>query len=228
MSEVKRSALLGSRNVSQIPTGCDTTLFSPKDRSACRKVLGMSLDKFVVLVGATSMGLHWKGFDLFVDAMIQVARDTGVKSAARIHVASVGDNPFQAPELNALVSTKHFGRLKDRRLMSVLYNAADVFVTPSRMENLSNAVLESLSCGTAVVAFDVGGMPDVIEHKRHGFLALPFDTSKLAEGIRWAMDRHGDERIREAARHKVLKEFSLKNEIDQYIDLYVGLLASAK
>jgi glycosyltransferase involved in cell wall biosynthesis len=228
MSEVKRSALLGSRDVSQIPTGCDTTLFSPKDRSACRKRLEMSLDKFVVLVGATNMRLHWKGFDLFVDAMAQVARNRESGSAVGLHVASVGEDPFEAPELNALVSIEHFGRVKDRQLMSVLYNAADVFVAPSRMENLSNAVLESLSCGTAVVAFDVGGMRDAIEHKRNGFLASPFDTSRLAEGIRWAINRRNDEEIRDAARHKIQKEFSLKSEIDQFIDLYTRLIASAK
>jgi glycosyltransferase involved in cell wall biosynthesis len=228
MSEVKRSALLGYHDVVRIPASCDTTLFSLKDRTASRKALGMPLDKFVVLVGATSMGHHWKGFDLFVDAMVQVARSPDIKSAVGIHVASFGVDAFQAPELNALVSIKHFGYIKDRRLISVLYNAADVFVAPSRMENFSNTVRESLSCGTVVVAFNIGGMPDLIEHKYNGFLALPFDTSTLAEGIRWAIDRRNDEKIRNAVRHKALKEFSLKSEIDQYIDLYARLLESAK
>jgi glycosyltransferase involved in cell wall biosynthesis len=226
MSEVKRSALLGSRDVSRIPTSCDTASFLPKDRRASRKALGIPVDKFVVLVGATSMRTRWKGLDLFVNAMAQVGRDPSVKSAVGIHVVSFGKDPFQAPELNGLLSIEHFGQVKDRRLMSILYNAADVFVAPSRMENLSNAVLEALSCGTPVVAFNVGGMPDMIEHKSNGFLASPFDTSNLADGIRWAIDRRDDEKIRDAARNKILKEFSLENEINQYIDLYGKLLAS--
>jgi glycosyltransferase involved in cell wall biosynthesis len=78
------------------------------------------------------------------------------------------------------------------------------------------------------VAFDVGGMPDMIEHKRNGFLASPFDTSNLADGIRWAVDWRGDERIREAARNTVLRKFSLKGEIDQYINLYRSVLASER
>ena len=224
ISEVKRSALLGSRDVSHIPTSCDTTLFSLKDRSACRKSLNIPLDKVIVLVGATSMGTNWKGLDLFISAMAQLGKNPGVKRTADIHVLSFGKDPFRASELNGFVSVEHLGLVKDRRLMSILYSAADVFVAPSRMENLSNAVLESLSCGTPVVAFDIGGMPDMIEHKNNGFLALPFDSSQLANGIQWAIDRRGDEEIRQAARNKILKNFSLKSEIDQYIDLYTDCL----
>ena len=62
-----------------------------------------------------------------------------------------------------------------------------------------------------VVAFDIGGMPDMIEHESNDFLALPFDTSKLADGIGWAIDWRGNKKIRGAARQK---EFSLENEID--------------
>jgi glycosyltransferase involved in cell wall biosynthesis len=172
------------------------------------------------------MSTRWKGLDLFVNAIVQVGRDPVIKSAVDIHVISFGKDPFQTSELNNLVSIEHVGQVKDRRLMSALYNAANVFVAPSRMENLSNAVLESLSCGTPVVAFDVGGMPEMIEHKSNGFLAEPFDTAKLAEGIRWAINRQGDEEVRASARNKILREFSLEKEIDQYIDLYSSLLAS--
>jgi glycosyltransferase involved in cell wall biosynthesis len=111
--------------------------------------------------------------------------------------------------------------------MSIIYNAADVFVAPSRMENLANTVLESLASGTPVVAFDVGGMPDLIEHKRNGFLAAPFDTVQLAEGIRWAIDQRENNVIREMSRNRIVEEFSLEKEIDQYIDLYDKLIAGA-
>src|SRR5262249_3727086 len=107
MSQVKRSALLGSRDVCRIPTSCDTTRFSPKDRSACRKALGIPVDKFVVLVGATSMSTRWKGLDLFVNAIVQVGRDPVVKYAVDIHVISFGKDPFQTSKLDNLVSIEH-------------------------------------------------------------------------------------------------------------------------
>jgi glycosyltransferase involved in cell wall biosynthesis len=227
-AETKRSALLGDRPVELIPTSCDTTLFTPKSQSACREVLGMAPDKIVVLVGATSMGTRWKGLDLFFDALAQVATTAADKSGADIQVVTFGKDAFDAPQLNGLVSIEHLGQIRDRRLMSALYNAADVFVAPSRMENLANTVLESLSCGTPVVAFDIGGMPDMIEHKINGFLATPFDTASLAEGINWVIDRRGDGTIRAAARNKVLREFSLDKEIGHYVDLYAKVLAAAK
>jgi glycosyltransferase involved in cell wall biosynthesis len=68
-------------------------------------------------------------------------------------------------------------------IVALLYAAVDVLVTPSRQDNLSNTIVESLACGTPAVAFDIGGMPDMIEHKINGYLAKPFDTSDLAAGI---------------------------------------------
>ena len=122
--------------------------------------------------------------------------------------------------MEGLASVRHMGPIKDRRLMAILYAAADVFVAPSRMENLANTVLESLACGTPVVAFDIGGMPDMIDHKVNGFLAPPFKTGELAEGIRWAQAQRGNDAVRHAARRKILQDFSPAQETDKYIALY--------
>lgn len=53
----------------------------------------------------------------------------------------------------------------------------EVFVAPSREDNLPNIVIESMTCGTPVAAFDVGGMRDMIDHRHNGYLAKPFDTA---------------------------------------------------
>jgi glycosyltransferase involved in cell wall biosynthesis len=227
-SEAARSALLGDREIELIPTSCDTDLFSPKTRGACREVLGLSPDKVVVLVGATSMRTRWKGLDLFLEALNEIAKNPGEQSGAGIQIVTFGKEPFAGPSLGELASVVHLGEVRDRRLMSMIFNSADVFVAPSRMENLANTVLESLSCGTPVVAFDLGGMPDMIDHRINGFLARPFDTSNLAEGIRWAIKERGNQKIRSAARNKVLYKFSFTHEIDRYIDLYGRLLVSQK
>ena len=106
----------------------------------------------------------------------------------------------------------------------MLYSAADVFVAPSRMENLANTVLESLACGTPVVAFDIGGMPDAIDHQVNGYLARPFDTADLARGIAWVLDHPDIASVREAARAKIVSGFSLDQEIDAYLRIYEELL----
>lgn len=220
-AETRNSALLGNRRIELIPTSCDTDLFSPKDRNACRAAIGISEHGFIVLVGATSMRTKWKGMDLFVDAM---SKFFGNAPDAPLEILTFGHDPFDAPVLNGRVRITHLGPVKDRRLMAILYNAADLFAAPSRMENLANTVLESLSCGTPVVAFDIGGMPDMIEHRRNGFLAAPYDTSVFAAGIRWGFDQRGRDDIRLACRQTILSGFSREQEIEKYIGLYEKLL----
>ena len=68
------------------------------------------------------------------------------------------------------------------------YSAADLMVVPSRQDNLPNTAVEAHACGTPVVAFHTGGLPDIVEHKRTGYLAQPFHTQDLAAGISWVLE----------------------------------------
>jgi glycosyltransferase involved in cell wall biosynthesis len=222
LAETRRSALLGDRPIELIPTSCDTRVFALRDRRTCREALGLPADARLVLIGATSMGTRWKGGDLIADAIRRLATDG---NADGLRVVSFGSDPVEDSAF-AGIPVHRIGRVHDRELMAILYNAADVFVSPSRMENLANTVLEALACGTPAVAFDIGGMPDMIEHEVNGWLAPPFDTEKLAEGIAWALDRSADDAVREAARNKILTSFSVDREIDGYLALYRKMLRS--
>lgn len=223
LAEAGRSVLLGDRPAELIATSCDTTVFAPKDLAACRQVLGLSADEAIVLVGATSLGTRWKGLDLFIEAMQLVGPSTGGRP---VRIVTFGQDVFAASALDGQIPIQHMGPVKDRRLMAMLYSAADVYAAPSRMENLSNAVLEALACGAPVVAFSIGGMPDMIEHQVNGALAAPYDVRQMADGLSWALTQPRRGPARDAARRKILREFSLEREIDQYIDLYRRLTAS--
>jgi glycosyltransferase involved in cell wall biosynthesis len=224
-AETKRSALLGKRPIELIPTSCDTTLFSPKDRNVCRTALGLSPDSYIILVGAGSLELRSKGLDLFLEAMANICKQPPAGPA--LEIVTFGKDAFNATRLGDCVHVSHLGHVSDRRLLSIIYNAADVFAAPSRMENLANTVLESLACGTPVIAFDIGGMPDVIEHKVNGYLAPPFNTVAFADGIRWCLAQRDREGIRFACRDKVLQGFSREQEIDRYISLYESLVCGS-
>jgi len=85
--------------------------------------------------------------------------------------------------------------------------------------------MEALACGTPCVAFDIGGMPDMIEHRRNGYLARPFDAEDLAEGVRWILE--DDQRRKELssrARQKVLDEFAMPVVARRHLDLYRRIL----
>jgi glycosyltransferase involved in cell wall biosynthesis len=97
---------------------------------------------------------------------------------------------------------------------------------PSRSENLPNTIIESLACGTPVVAFRVGGIPDLIDHKVNGYLAEPFDTEDLARGIAWVLEdpeRHA--RLRAAARAKAEREYEMTHIARRYLALYEDIFA---
>jgi glycosyltransferase involved in cell wall biosynthesis len=113
------------------------------------------------------------------------------------------------------------GHLHDDASMQALYSAADVFVIPSRQDNLPNTGLESLSCGVPVVAFDTGGLSDVIAHEKTGYLAKAFDTDDLAAGIRWVLNRQeGRAQLKEQCRQEAIRRFSYSVVSTLYRDLY--------
>jgi glycosyltransferase involved in cell wall biosynthesis len=93
------------------------------------------------------------------------------------------------------------------------------------MNPVPNTVVESLACGTPAVAFDIGGMPDMIEHQINGYLAKLFDTSDLAAGIDWVLSddkRHRDLCIK--AREKAVTCFDIEKIARQYAELYGEVL----
>jgi len=100
----------------------------------------------------------------------------------------------------------------------------DVFVAPSIEENFAATVFESLSCGTPAVAFDIGGMPDMITHKGNGYLATPFEVDDLAKGIVWVLRDADVQTLAENARAFVEKECTLEIQSARYKNLYQNIL----
>ena len=117
----------------------------------------------------------------------------------------------------------HFlGYLNDDETLKLAYNACDIFVVPSLAENLSNAIMEALSCGVPVVAFDIGGNGDLITHKTNGYLAK--DIGDLARGIEWSLDSANYERLSINARNSVLAKFDSNKVAKSYISQYQKML----
>jgi glycosyltransferase involved in cell wall biosynthesis len=117
--------------------------------------------------------------------------------------------------------TRYLGTLSDDIFLALIYPAADVFVAPSVEENLPNTVIEALACGTPCVAFKIGGMPDLIEHKQNGYLAHPFATEDLAQGIAWVLEsRQRWQFLSSRAREKLEQEFSLEKQARRYLSVF--------
>jgi glycosyltransferase involved in cell wall biosynthesis len=213
----EESALFKNRNIINLPNPIDTDMFKPFDVGVARDLLRISKEKKLVLFGAVNpTGNINKGFRLLSSALSKIEGDD-------IEFVIFGNSkPHDRPILNH--KSHYIGHLHDHISLQVLYNAVDVLVVPSLQENLSNSIMESLSCGTPVVAFNIGGNSDMVEHLKNGYLAKPYDTSDLSHGIEWVLNNKNYAQLCKDARSKVLSEFESKVVVNRYIDLYKEIL----
>ena len=175
----RESALFRRHPVQVIPNTIDPGEFMPREMAAARRRWNLPLDRRIVLFGAHDVALHRKGFDLLARALESLAAAMPRDSVELVVFSRT------APPAVTAIPVRTLGWID--RDVDQLYSAADVLVAPSRMDNLANIVVEASACGLPAVAFDVGGMPDLIDHRRTGYLAAPYDADDLAEGIDWVL-----------------------------------------
>lgn len=212
--EVKRSSLLRKFKISIIPNGIDTKQFSPLDKACARKVLGIPLNAKVVLFVAQSVTNRRKGFDLLAKAL-------EIKQSNDIFFLSIG-NGFK--QLNTNIPHLHLGPITIKQLLPTIYSAADIFVIPSTQDNLPNTVLESFSCGTPVISFDVGGIPEMVRPMKTGLLAPVGDVDSLSEAIKKLLNNQRLRRhMAKNCRLIALKEYSLEIQASRYTKLYKSM-----
>jgi glycosyltransferase involved in cell wall biosynthesis len=215
------SILLKDRRIEVVPVGLDHNLYRPRDKKTVRSILGIPLDKKIILIGAMNfLGDKRKGGHLLKDAFDSMVK-LGTHKNIELHVFGTA-----APEVEEDfgLETHYFGTNRDDLSLALLYSAADVFVAPSIEENFAATVFESLSCCTPVVAFRIGGMPDMITHQQNGYLAAPFDTDDLARGIHWVLEDAPSQLLSENARAFIEKECTLEIQAKRYKKIYDSIL----
>ncbi len=211
----KSSSLFANKRIEVIPNGLDTETFSPCDQSACRNAIGIGSNELVLLFGAHLVTDKRKGGDLLA-AALRLINFSCVLLVFGEGEIETGGNPN--------VTVRRLGIIEDDVSLAKMYCSADVFICPSRVDNLPNTVAEAMACGVPCIGFNVGGLPEMIDHKKNGWLAKPFDPEDLAIGIDWVVNHQNHKILRAAAREKALKEYSLLVMRDRYQKLYAELL----
>lgn len=179
---VRQSALFKNTNINVIPNLIDTHFLKPVEKYIAREIFNLPTDKKILLFGANGgKSDKFKGWDYLVSAISKIERKDVIIALFGGHISDNEKKQLKFP-------VNSFGYLHDEYSTMLLYNAADVFIMPSLAENFPNTILESLSCGTPVVGFNIGGIPDLIKHKQTGYLAKYKDESDLAKGINWILD----------------------------------------
>ena len=173
-----RQSILNHFAIHHIPNGIDTSTYQPIDTELCRTVLNVPTDKFVLMTGADSLKNPRKGLDLLVRCLQGLPKSLKDEST----LLSFGNNG-EALANEVGIEGINLGYISSDRLKAVAYSAADLLVFTSRADNLPLILQESMACGTPMVAFNIGGVSDLVRPGITGYLAAPEDIGGLQARI---------------------------------------------
>ena len=217
-TQAKSSGLLRERSISVIHYGVDTDIFRPMDRALARSVFNVPAGLPVLSFAAASIGDERKGMRNLMEAV------SGMPSRPFLLTWGRG-----LPAGFDAIPHLHLGNIDSEHLMALAYNAADAFAMPSLEEAFGQTALEALACGTPVVAFAAGGIPDSVRHEQTGLLVPVGDNEGLRAAItRLLADRHLWNTLSEQGRRMVEAEFTMELNAKRYIELYQTLLANSE
>jgi len=214
------SAIFKNHRITNLPNMIDTILFSPIDKMLARKILNLPTDKKIVLFGAMGPTSDpRKGYKELKNSLDYINCDD-------IELVIFGSSTPQYPD-DFKLKAHYLGQVNDDILLKIVYSSADTIVVPSLEENLSNVIMESLSCALPVVAFDIGGNSDMIKHKVNGYLANLYETNDLSNGIMWVLKNNKIMKLSINAREHCKSTFDQNVVAVNYINLYKMILNSA-
>jgi glycosyltransferase involved in cell wall biosynthesis len=218
MKEKITKSILKSQPLYHIPNGVNIELFSLKNKSKLRNLLNLPQNKAILLFSAYhGKQNHWKGWLVVKKLLSQL------KNSNNILILCIGgkveDKLANTPQLI------HLPKISNEKIMADYYAASDMLLFPSKAENLPLSILESMSCGTPVLAYDTGGINEIIQQGKNSFMVnnqdktdfvrQVFDYTKLPEAKK--------KNIGNLARKTITNKFNLKKMLHSYKKLYQSI-----
>jgi glycosyltransferase involved in cell wall biosynthesis len=220
---VKASSLMVGKDAKHIPNTLETDIFKPINKKQAREQLGLPIDKFIFLSGfmPSRKDLH-KGTSYLLDSLALLKERAGIR-AEQVELVIFGNrNTEDMPDFP--FKTSFLGTISDDEKLAACYAAADAFLIPSLEDNLPYTVMESLACGTPVIAFTTGGIPDMVQHEYNGYLAKYRSAESFADGMEWIIKHPEKEKLQQQARQMVMDNFAEDIIADKHIKLYHDML----
>ena len=213
-----QSALLNGHSIVDIPNPINTGLFKPQNALVVRTKMGLPTDKKLILFGSVKVTDKRKGIDYFIESCKLLA-EKYPEMKEELGVVVYGKNseclkpliPFQVYALDYISNEKDLVNI---------YNAVDLYVTPSLEENLPTTIMEAMACGVPCVGFNVGGIPEMIDHLHNGYVAEYKSAEDLANGIIWTLSESEYQSLSEEACRKAVSNYSESIVAKKYIDIY--------
>ena len=223
----QRSAAFRNVRVDVIPNSVNTDVFAPLPRTSAKRALGIPADTVTLLFVAENPNEKRKGFLQLCESLSYCTADEKFHELVnnnRITLMVVGGKPDAFENLG--VPSLLLGYLKTEEQLREAFSAADIFLLPSLDDNLPNSLLEAMSCGAPPIAFDVGGVPDVINNGANGIIVEATNSRSMSDSI---LSLISNPRQREflgiESRRTILERFSPKVQVERYIQLYSELIS---
>ncbi len=212
----RQSPLLKNADIHNIPNPIDTDLFKPIDKTIAKQQLGLPTDKKLILFVAANVNDKRKGFEWLQKSLELLKQEQNHAQLALLIMGKIDTDILDKLPL----PVHYLGSLSQTEQIVRAYSAADVFAMPSLEDNLPNTIMESLACGTPVLAFRIGGIPEMIIHQQTGYLAEPQQALDFKNGLNWILNPNNSDKITTAARNFVLENYNFKHINLAYTHIY--------
>lgn len=221
-NKAKSGKLTQNQSVISIPNSIDINKFRQTDKTIARKKLNLPLNKKLLLFGALNISDKRKGID-YLSESLHIIQQNNPRFFDEIELVVFGQVKSEVRSLFT-IPIHSMGYLTDEENIISLYNAVDVFVTSSLEENLPNTIMEAMACGVPCIGFNIGGIPEMIDHEKNGYVAEYQSAEDLSKGIYRVLSEADYSSLSAHAIHKVNENYSEEIIAQKYSKLYVELM----
>lgn len=215
----RKSSLLRGMDITCIPNAVDTRLFHKSSKTVAREALHLPADKRLLLFSSESVADRRKGFDYLADALSElVAIHPEWKERMALVVMGKDSDKVTFSQIPFTVYPLQY--VSDEKRMAQVYNAVDLYTIPSLQDNLPNTVVEAMACGIPCIGFNVGGIPEMIDHLHNGYVADYKNTRSFAEGIHWLLTEGDYDMLSSEALRKAQTTYSETSVAAAHIAVY--------
>lgn len=208
-----------NHQIKVIPNSLPLKIFKPKNKNESRKALGIRTNSPILLAVAQDLNDKRKGYDILIKALQRVEiRPLTLITMGKGRIRQIANSDDR-------INLYSLGYLRDEQTKSLVYNASNLLIHPALIDNLPNTIMEAIACGTPVVAFATGGVPELVRPRKTGWLAEEVSSKALAKAIEFALNEiHQGLDLQDSCRKIAEDEYSYEQQSQKYLKLFESLV----
>lgn len=219
---VRISPLLRDKEVHHVFNGIDLNLFKPFEKTILREKYNIAPDqKVIVFIAENLAKKNWKLGNELKDILAGI--NNKLREKVTLVILGNGYMPYLTDLHNYDIILQ--GYVYEDRKISELLALSDIFIYPTREDNLPTVLIESLACGTPCITFDTGGCGEIIINDLNGILIEKFNTNRFSNAAINLLENESVlNRLSINARNYAEENFSVEKMADSYMKIFTSLV----